>query len=705
MKLSIPRFPVAAMIGGFLLVAPVLAAWKSVALKSGNAMISAIAVGDSVIATGLSEGGVRLVDRFGQKMTGFNDPGFGSRGRVYDLAWLGDRLVVASEGGVLLMDPRSGRATKLERASNQGVLGVVRALHVRGNELWMGGSKTVSVLEGSGAGKLRSWKLPTETDLPQCLLLVGNSVLVGTANSGLLILDAPSGSWNRIGRDEGLPENQITGMEMVGERIFAGTSRGLGVIELSSRAITVAAAGMVTGWMTQINGALVVSTFDGLVRVDGTSLVASRMPLDEGLVPEGSVTFERGILASGGSNGRLLILDRQTVLGSDPLEVVPEGFRLKLSSPLPAGSVLSAQLRMPEWPAAAVPAEIMPTGSPTEKTIRLPTGAAGRFILEMNLLDANTLLERRTMEVVADRSPPLLVLDEVPGWSKDSVVSIRGRATAPSGVSLFRSTHAEAIDLDEQGRFDVPIKLAQGANLIRFKAVDGAGNGSEREVSIVRDGLPPWLQEIPPDTVDDTRTQLRLAMREPNLRTSKIEPTEKASMIVTDSALLLDLRDLSTGRNLFRIRLQDMAGNLTERTFAVVRPGPETSAPLVDPDETARSKDAAKPKDATKNVKSDSCGCPASRPSRQAASPSRQGVVVVRYGMKEGETIRKVAERFYGNRELANVLIRWNSLEDSAQWRRMPVGTALDVPFWSDFEHGGLSPAEALAILPKRATP
>lgn len=699
MKLSIPRRSARwAAIWCLALALPSWSAWSVVPLKSGDAMATAVAVGDSAIAVGLSEGGVRWISRGKRELSVVRDAEFGARGRIHDLAWLAGRLVVASEGGLHFVDAPTAKPAPLASAIVRMGTGGVRALRVRGNELWMGGPTGIGVLDGAGAGRIRSWKLPDERDQPQCLLVVGSTVLVGTFASGLLILDVPTGTWSRIGRDEGLPENQITGLEMVGARIFAGTSRGLAVIELSSRATSVAVAGMVNGWVTQINGALVVSTFDGLVRVDGATLVASKIPVDAGLEPEGALGFDRGLLASGGKGGRLLLQERPTLLGSEPLQIVAEGLRLRLAAELPAGSTLSAQLRMPEWPVAAVPVAIEATKSPLERILRFPNGAAGRFLLEVTLQKGAALLERRSLEVVADRSPPLLVLDAVPGWSKDSVLELRGRSSAASGVSLFRKGQAQAVDIDENGRFKDVVGLVRGLNLVRFRAVDGAGNTSEREVGIVRDDQAPWLQETPSDTVEESQIQFRLALREPNLKSSRIEPAEKSSMIVADSSLLVDLRDLAPGRNLFRIVLRDMADNETERTFAVVRRGAAPPARLVDPDPVAAAQ--------SKNVKRDSCACPApaSAPARPSiASPA--GVVVVRYGMREGETIRKVAERFYGDRELANVLIRWNGLNDSAQWRKMPVGTEVDVPFWKNIQHGRLSPADAMATLPKRATP
>lgn len=666
-----------------------LSSWRSVSLNSGDAMVSSIVVGDSSIVVGLSEGGMRILPHRGAEPRKIQDPAFGEKGRVHDLAKLAGRFVIASEGGIHLYDPATGGLERLPKSSGQAALAGVRILQVRGNELWMGGPKGISMVDGAGAGKFRTWKLPSEGDQPLCLMVVGSTVLVGTESTGLLILDMVSGTWTRVGRKEGLPQEQVTGLEMVGGRIYAGTPKGLAMVELSTRAIGVAAAGMVNGWMTQVNGMLVVSTFEGLVRVDGTTLKATHMPMDKDLVPEGALAFGNGLLVTGGTGGRLLSMDLPTYLGDDALETIADGFLVKVPAALPKNMELTAQLRIPEWPAASIPAKIQEGGSPNERILHLPSGASGRFILELNLRSGNAIVERRTLEVMADRLPPFLELDPVQGWSRGRSVVLGGRAGAPSGVSLFKVDDPRAIELDDQGRFSVAVPLVDGANIVRFRAIDAAGNVSEREVAIVRDSVPPVLTFNGPDTVDGGQAQIEFALVEQNLKSSSVEPSDKASMIVGANNILVNVRDLAPGRNRIRLHVVDMADNRIERDVVVVR-RPKPGDVVASSARPSNPGDAVGPEDCAQGP---------------ADGGMAVGVVVVRYGMKEGETIRKVAEHFYGSRELAPVLIRWNNLSDSAQWRRMPVGYTLDVPFWRDFRFGGMTPREAVSTLPKRSKP
>ncbi len=726
-----------------ILAMAVSSAWRSIPLQSGNAMVSALAVGDSVVAVGLSQGGMRFVSRKDQSVSALKSTQFGPRGRILDLAWMSDRVIAASEGGLAEIDPVSKSISPLANLTLSTLTGGTRALKARGNELWMVGPKAVAMVDGIHRGKARSWKLPLETDIPQCLLVVGSSVIVGTNASGLLLLDVETGVWTRLRKAEGLPEDQITGLEMIGTRIFVATTGGLAVMELTSHSASEAVAGLVSGWMTQINGSLVVSTFDGLTQIDAGTFATSLMEVDSGS-PEGSVVFDRGLLVSGGMEGRLLWKETRTILGSNPLQNLPEGFLLHLAAPLASGDSLQATLRLPEWIAAAVPVEISRSTVPLDRILRLPSGTSGHFLLELDLIVSEKVAERRTIEVVADRAPPTLILDPVPSWTRDSFLIVKGKAQASTGVELTRWGDPRPIDLDDSGRFTTRASLANGSNTIHLRATDRAGNFTERETGVIRDGLAPWLQATPPDTVDDAQIQLRLKMREPNLAKSSIEPASQASVLVLDSTLMVDLHDLADGPNKFQIRLLDLAGNQTVRDLSIVRrpkvappppalviapstsvqansskaPLPSTALPSTSPSNPSPSSPTAAPIDsaqphipAAKSVASTNLtdsvllnDMPSPGTSRQNPSRPRNAadVIVVRYHLQDGETIRRVAERFYGNRDLSPILTHWNNLDDSSSWRHMPIGTVVDVPFWRDFEHGKLTRREALSSPPKK---
>lgn len=663
------------------------AGWRSVPLRSGKALVSALAIGDSVIAAGLTEGGLRLVSWKGDRVVDVVDRAFGAKGRIHSVAWLSGRFVAATEGGVFFVDPRTGG---LDREGDRMSIPDVRVLRTRGFELWMAGPKGVAVVDGGGVGRMRSWNLPASGSVvPQSMLVVGSKVLVGTSDAGLLVLDAATGTWTRLGLEEGMPGRQVSGLELVGSKIYAATERGVAVVELPLRVAGVVLPGVASGWLTQINGALVAATFDGLSRFDGATLQPKPFDPDSGEVPEGAVVFGSGMLLSGGASGNLLVRRVPTFLGSVPPRGIPDGVRLVLPAPLPASTRLVAQLRLPEWLAAGIPMETGAGGAARERILRFPGGTVGRFVLDVAVLVGEKVLERRTVEIVSDRLPPALDLDPVPGWVKDSVLRIKGLAKASDGVTVFRVGDARPVDVGDDGRFETAVRLARGQNLIRFRAIDASGNASEREVGVVRDDSAPALALAPFDTADGPRMQVRIGLREQNLSGVSIEPSGAATAIATDSALLLDFKDLLPGDNRFVIRLQDLAGNRVAQRLNVVRRGDDLflgSARRPDPVE------AAAPAPVSAGPAGDCAGAGSVR--------------VLRYSMLEGETLRKLAERFYGDKELAVVLIRWNGLEDdSLQWRRMSVGTRLEIPIWRDMVVGRNDVEALLATMPKRRAP
>lgn len=77
----------------------------------------------------------------------------------------------------------------------------------------------------------------------------------------------------------------------------------------------------------------------------------------------------------------------------------------------------------------------------------------------------------------------------------------------------------------------------------------------------------------------------------------------------------------------------------------------------------------------------------------------------MRYRAIEGETLEDVSERFYGTRPLSAIVARWNGIPDSLQGRRLTAGTAVDVPFWTDFEFGRMDLREATTSFPWSSAP
>lgn len=649
--------------------------WRSIPVRSGEAQVVALAFGDSSVAAGLSEGGLRIAATKGRASLLVEERAFGARGRIADVAWLAGRYVVASEEGLHFVDARTGRVERVERGGGRALLEGVQALRVRGYELWMVGKNGVAVLDGAGGGDVRSWGLPSSGDVPCAILPVGSTIIVGTAGAGLLLLDASSGTWTRIGVEDGLPDGQVRGLELVGSRVFVATPRGLAVVELPSRVAKVAVAGLAANSMTQVNGALVVSTAGGFLSVDGATLRSKPFDVDSGWRPDGAVAFGKGFLATGGPSGTILVRTMPTFLGTSAMLSRQDGLLSTIPAPLPKGAKIVAQLRIPEWLAASIPVDVAYAPGARNVLLRFPSGTTGRFVLEMAVTMGETVLERRTLDVATDRVTPMLEIDPVPGWQRDSVVRIQGTARAAGGVAVFRWGDSRPIDLSADGRFSVEVPIRRGRNLVRFRAFDDAGNVSVREVGVARDDSAPFVEMEPLDTVDDDRIQARFRLFERNLSKVEVEPRLNAVAIATDSSVVVDLKNLVPGRNAFALRVDDLAGNRVVRRFVVVRRGGDGE------NASAESKVSA---------------------DVRCADTAR--IHVLRYGMIEGESISKVAERFYGNREMAAVLIEWNGLKDSTSWRRMPVGTKIDIPVWRDIELDG-DVNELISTMPRRRRP
>nr|HQF56781.1 hypothetical protein [Fibrobacteria bacterium] len=94
-------------------------------------------------------------------------------------------------------------------------------------------------------------------------------------------------------------------------------------------------------------------------------------------------------------------------------------------------------------------------------------------------------------------------------------------------------------------------------------------------------------------------------------------------------------------------------------------------------------------------------GSPPSTPAANVSGGiSGRGIHVVRYRLKKNENLGLVAQRFYGNKGLDWILIRWNGYRISAEWRNLPQGSVVEVPFWDGFEWGTLDPELAMKAIP-----
>jgi hypothetical protein len=653
--------------------------WKRVLLPEGMGMVSCMAVGQDNVAFGSVSGGVQLLDRTMMTKSVIRDPVLGKTGRIHALVWGGRDLWVASEGGLYRWDGSTGQLEKSRKDVPASLRSGVTAMSLVGSALWCATSKSVATFDPSRKESLREWKTPIQ-DEPTVLLRVGGRILVGTNTKGLLLLDSASGSWIRLGRSDGLSSDQITGLEWVGAEVYVATPEGLDVLDLSTQKVHSMIASVSASWTAQSNGTLFVATVDGLLKVDATTHSPSILALLDNSRPEGAVLAKGGRLMVSVA-GAVLVRDQPSIFGEDGFRLVPQGFTLELPGRIPSGIQVQAFLRIPEWPEAKVALTVDVADGGSRLLVRTPSDMRGPVQIDLVAFAGSKVEEIRSLESIGDRAKPSLVLDAFRTVLRDSVAEISGKAAGVGELALTLSPGGNRLAIGADGSFRQKLTLRHGESRFSLRLDDAIGNNSVREIVFRRDDRSPVFEPVSDDTVAGDFSRIRVKFHETGAVKATVRGTGNLKVAVYDSFVVLEARKLAVGVNSIQILLEDEAGNLASKIVQVFRRsaaygGQVNSWSL-------------------ENLSSAETGT-----YRASTGDFGGSVHVVQYKMVEGETLCGVAEMFYGTQGLAEVLIRWNGFADSSQWRRMPVGTPVDVPFWRDLDYRNPDVKGALESFP-----
>lgn len=654
--------------------------WRKLPLPVGPGMVSALAIGNGKIAVGATAGGVVLLDSSSNSASDLRDPSFGKSGRIFSLAWNGADLWIASEGGLFRYDATNGQLDRTRKDVPPVLKTGARVVVANGGAMWGASSRAVACFRSDRKDSYREWALPIQ-DEPTSLLKVGGRILVGTSSKGLLLLDSATGAWIRIGRTEGLSSDQVTGLEWVGAEVFVATPEGLDLLDLSSQKVRVVFPDLLASWMTQANGTLFVTSFEGLVRVDATTRTKAIVAMPAGVRPEGALLFREGTLVAA-CGSELFARAQPTIFGTDGFRLAPQGFRLGLPAGIPSGARIQAFLRLPEWPEAKMALVVDSVERGSALLVRIPTEIRGLVQIDLVASTGANVDEVRSLEGVGDRTKPVLSLDPIRPVVRDSQIDVSGRVTGVAGLRLALAPGIAGFDPGSDGTFRRNVALSQGDNRFELVLEDGMGNRTSREFSVRRDDKPPVIASVADDTVAGDFARIRVPYHEAGAVKASAAGSAQVRVSVFDSFVVMEARKLVVGSNAIRLVLEDEAGNVSTKIVQVVR----RQAPSAILATSWGSDGLGNPTVATGGS--------------GLVSDSVRSVHVVHYKMVEGETLCGVAEHFYGGQPLAEVLIRWNGFADSSQWRRMPVGTPVEVPFWKDFDYGNPDLKSALETFP-----
>jgi hypothetical protein len=660
-----------ASVGSLLLLfsaQPLAAAddWRRVLLPAGLGMVSCLAMENGLVAVGSVSGGVAVLDTTLAVKSLVNDPLLGKNGEIFSLAWGSHDLWIASEGGLYRYDPESRQLDRTRKDVPVGVRTGVRALAVNGDAVWCASAKGISVFDPSRKRVFREWKSPIQ-DEPTVLLRVGGRILVGTSSKGLLLLDSATGAWIRLGRNEGLASDQVTGLEWVGAEVFVATPEGMDIFDLSTQKLRSLLPNLIASWTTQSNGSVFVSTVDGVVKVDASTHASTQVALPPGARGEGALLAQGGnLLVAGGSE--LLASSQPTLLGHDNFRLTPDGVSLVLPGKIPAQIQVQAFLRIPEWPEAkmALTANLIDDGS--RLVVRTPSDLRGLVQIDLVASSGSKVEEVRSLECVGDRTKPSLLLDSMLGAYRAAQVEIAGKASGVGNLVLTLGPGEILVPLAADGSFRQIVDLQSGDNRFELRLEDGIGNRSTRDLLLRRDDKPPSFEAVPDDTVPGDFSRIRVKFHDAGTVRATARGAAQLHVSVFDSFVVLESHRLAVGVNQIQIILEDEAGNVASKVVQVVR-RPATGVQV--------NSWSLENLSAT-GASGGGIGAP---------DEICRSVHLVHYTMVEGGTLCGVAEMFYGSQSLAEILIRWNGFADSSQWRRMPVGTPVDVPFWRDLDY------------------
>lgn len=649
--------------------------WNSASFPKTDGLVSAIAASDGSLAVGFTTGKVLLQD---PALRGAPVQIAGDRenlGQILSLAWFRDGLWITSRKGLSRYDRTGSGLRAAPPEISPAMRTGAKVARETGGNLVCASSKRVGAYSGGGKDSWREWEMPVEIE-PTGVLLVGPRIFVGTDSGGLLVLDTATERWTRHGVADGMGSDLVVGMEWVGGEVMVATSTGIDALDLATLQFRRVADGMSPSWMTQVNGVLYISSIDGLVAVDSRNRARRNIELPPGDTAEGDLLFHRGRLFVG-CRSAVVSRTQSTLLGSDSLERVPDGFRLHLPSPLPDSVGLQAWLRLPEWPALEVPLSV--SGSERrDYVVVLPPEAKGKVHIDLVALAGGLPLEIRSMESDGDRTRPVLVVDEIPATSRLPEILVSGAASGIGPLSIELSPSGRNLSIGRGGVFRHRFALSRGENRIGLRLRDGNGRILAREIAVRFDDAKPEFGPVVTDSVEEGSVRLRIPYRDESGVEVRVVPPIGARASALDSFVVFEASGLRHGDNSWKLVLVDRAGNTSVCQVRVRRKGSPPASPV-----------AAETTGASRSAVSDT-----------AFGAIDRGIHVVRYRLRKNENLRRVAEMFYGAEGLEWILIRWNGYRISAEWRNLPPGTVVEVPFWDGFEWGTLDPEQAMKAIP-----
>ncbi len=185
-----------------------------------------------------------------------------------------------------------------------------------------------------------------------------------------------------------------------------------------------------------------------------------------------------------------------------------------------------------------------------------------------SLSNSNTPFKKD--DVTPPTQPRIELVSESTNRSK---IDINGSSEPGSTVLIRKNNDEYEVLSNREGRFSLSVELNDGDNIIRAKSRDSAGNESilTEEIVIHFDNKEPELEIVKPGDNAEFygQSQKQMTIEGRTESTARVSINEKV-IIVDGNGHFHNQYSLSEGENTFKIKVQDEAGNATEREIKVI---------------------------------------------------------------------------------------------------------------------------------------
>ena len=174
---------------------------------------------------------------------------------------------------------------------------------------------------------------------------------------------------------------------------------------------------------------------------------------------------------------------------------------------------------------------------------------------------------------ITDTTPPAPPrFDEIPEYSKEEAIDIKGASENGATISLTANGNVSEVVANSDGKFVFLFNLIGGENTISATAKDTSGNlSTETKIyKIVYDNLEPKLEITSPNDGDSFigSSQRQLSIKGTVNEVSEVKVNDKFVSLKDDGTFNFTTT-LNEGQNTFEIKATDPAGNQASTSLSV----------------------------------------------------------------------------------------------------------------------------------------